>query len=128
MKGSGTQCKQEIWEVANGNSLSGKGIELNGTQQQILESIELIYKDDAYWYIPTVPGQNNDQPVAFKLTEESGLKFTFEKSDHDFPNRIIYHYKPLNAVVVDPPMPGDTLDIRVESLAGEGFELRFFRK
>src|SRR5688572_7639006 len=96
MKKSNTKSRLEIWEKKDEMTLTGKGINVNGERQTIEESLELVFKDGHYWYIPTVPDQNNALPVPFKLMDASGNKFTFENPEHDFPQRIVYHFKPVN--------------------------------
>ena len=124
---SGTS-RLEIWKESDSNTLTGKGIKVSGKDSVLLESIDLVQKDDEYWYIPTVPDQNNGLPVHFRLVKEEGMKLIFENSLHDFPQRIIYHLKPRMNVVSTTVAPGDTLLVRVESLNGQGMDFRFVRR
>lgn len=54
------------------------------------ESIVLTQTKEALIYRPTVKGQNNDQPVDFKLTSDLENSFTFENPKHDYPQKIVY--------------------------------------
>ena len=64
------------------------------------ESI-ILYKKENYWYyVPTVFLQNNGQPVKFKLIESTRNKFVFENKEHDFPKRVIYHFRSATDMVV----------------------------
>lgn len=128
MKKSSTESRLEIWEKKDEMTLTGKGINVNDERQTIVESIELVFKGGHYWYIPTVPDQNNALPVPFKLMDASDNKFTFENAGHDFPQRIVYHFKPVSQDLPAYPGTGDTLDISVESLAGDRIDFRFMRK
>ena len=55
-----------------------------------LENVEVKFDRGNIWYIPVVNGQNNDQPVPFKLKQINNLEFIFENKEHDFPQRVIY--------------------------------------
>ena len=125
-----TEGKQriEIWTKKDSNTLSGSGLKVNGQDTIILENLILSYKDDAYWYIPTVPDQNDGQPVPFKMTKYDALEVTFENPEHDFPQRIVYSLKPLISKDLSEISKGDSLIVRVESLAGKSIHYGFVRK
>lgn len=63
---------------------------ITATDSIPLESIVLKKEGDDIFYIPTVKGQNNDQPVKFKLTSSSANQLVFENPAHDFPQKISY--------------------------------------
>lgn len=128
MKLANGTSRLEIWKESDSNTLTGEGIKVSGIDSVLLESIDLVHKDDEYWYIPTVPDQNNGLPVHFRLVKEEGMRLTFENPQHDFPQRIIYHLKPQMNVVSNSVAPGDTLLVRVESLNGQGMDFRFVRR
>jgi len=56
----------------------------------VSETILLEEREGKLLYIPTVKGQNNDQPVPFTLTTAAGDSFVFENPAHDFPGKITY--------------------------------------
>ena len=126
MKKANGNCRLEIWSSLNDHEMTGKGISVKGVDSTLLENIQLVFKDNFYWYIPTVPDQNNAQPVSFKLVRSHGSNYTFENPDHDFPQRIVYHFKPVTDL--NRPAVGDTLFVRVESLTGDGMDFHFLRK
>ena len=118
----------ETWSETNETSFSGRGFRVSAEKDTtLLENLELKYEGDRYWYIPTVPDQNNALPVPFILTSVNEYYFVFENPDHDFPQRIIYHYRPIGRPVIFSPSKGDTLYVRVETLNGAGIDFTFFR-
>jgi hypothetical protein len=80
----------EQWTGTNG-TLSGRGGFIKGTDTMIAETISLEQAGKDILYIPTVNGQNNGQPVPFKLTFASADSFVFQNPEHDFPTVITYH-------------------------------------
>jgi hypothetical protein len=117
----------ETWESKGPDALSGKGLKVLNGDTTYLESIDLYSDQVAVWYTPTVPDQNNQKPVPFKLVSSAHHQYTFENPEHDFPQRIVYEFKPLNKGGDNISSPGDTLDVAVTDLNG-GIHFRFFRK
>ncbi|MES3019612.1 MAG: DUF6265 family protein [Bacteroidota bacterium] len=80
----------ETWKVVSKNELAGKSYMLKGKDTVVFENIRLIRKNNILTYIPTVNGQNNNQPVNFPLIKSSEDKLVFENKAHDFPQTISY--------------------------------------
>ncbi|HNP32938.1 MAG TPA: DUF6265 family protein [Flavobacterium sp.] len=80
----------ESWTKENDSTYSGKSFFIKQKDTIHLESIVLIQKNEELFYIPTVKGQNNDEPVTFKLTSDAENAFTFENPKHDYPQKIMY--------------------------------------
>lgn len=81
----------ESWFPATDSLMVGESMSFSTTgQAKILENLKLAYQSGTYYYISRVPGQNNNQEVAFTITSHSGKGFVAEKPDHDFPKRITY--------------------------------------
>jgi uncharacterized protein YciI len=60
------------------------------------KATEISKKDSSWYYISTVTGQNNKQPVAFKIIFQRFGEFISENPAHDFPQRISYRrYLPM---------------------------------
>ena len=118
----------ETWESKNPNALSGKGLKVMQGDTTYLESIELYSDQNAIWYTPTVPDQNNQQPVPFKLVSVINHQYIFENPEHDFPQRIVYAFKPVQKGVNIISSPGDTLDVAATDLRDDGIHFRFYRK
>ena len=117
----------EVWTLQNNQKLTGKGLKVSGGDTTLLENIEISISNDQIYYVPTVPDQNQGNPVSFSLVSTEGYKITFENPAHDFPQRIIYECKPLinDSFSVS---SGDSLLVRVESLSGDGIDFRFRRQ
>ena len=94
----------------------------------VLEAIELYHQDDHFWYVPVVPDQNNSLPVLFILISSEDNHFVFENPDHDFPQRIIYEFRPILSSSETKSSPGDSLFVRVESLDGNGIDYHFLKQ
>jgi len=80
----------EIWNKSNDSLYVGNSYFIKQKDTLHSESIELKQKGDVVLYIPTVKGQNNDQPVTFQLTKQTPKQLVFENPTHDFPQKIVY--------------------------------------
>jgi Domain of unknown function (DUF6265) len=80
----------ESWKKENDSTFSGDSYFINPKDTVHFESIRLTQKDEELIYTATVPGQNDDEPVDFKLTSDSENVFTFENPAHDYPQKITY--------------------------------------
>lgn len=80
----------EEWSLVNDSTYGGRSYMITATDSVPLESIALKKEGDDIFYIPTVKGQNNDQPVKFRLTSSSANQLVFENPAHDFPQKISY--------------------------------------
>jgi hypothetical protein len=113
--------QMEVWEKENRNLIRGKGLKIMGSDTIIAEHLEIRYMNGSIWYIPTVPDQNDAQPVPFKITTQDERNLVFENAAHDFPQRIAYRYVPKSR-------GADSLYVRVENLQGNGIDFRFERR
>lgn len=80
----------EIWKKENDSTFSGKSYFVKEEDTIHSEKIILSQQKDQLLYIPTVNGQNNDEPVTFTLSSETENVFTFENPAHDYPQKISY--------------------------------------
>jgi hypothetical protein len=81
----------ETWKKENDSTYSGKSFFIVKEKDTThLESIVLTQKGEDLLYIPTVSGQNNNEPVRFTLTSEVENTFSFENPAHDYPQKITY--------------------------------------
>jgi hypothetical protein len=80
----------ESWTRQADGSLAGKSYAIKGADTLVLETVQLIREKDVLLYIPTVPNQNQGQPVRFTATKVSAEQLVFENAAHDFPLRISY--------------------------------------
>ena len=88
---AGNNVIVEQWHVVNDSLLSGKSVFIkNGKDTIPQESLQLVYRAGEWYYVSKVSGQNNDQPVSFKIIFLKGTEFISENPTHDFPQRIAY--------------------------------------
>ena len=80
----------ENWIKKNDSTFLGKNFFINEKDTIHAESIVLTQKNDKLVYIPTVNGQNNDEPTTFTLTSDTENIFCFENLAHDYPQKITY--------------------------------------
>lgn len=81
----------ETWSKENDSVYKGNSYFIKGKDTLHHESVLLSQNGNQLVYSPTVKGQNNDQPVAFKMTSITDTKMVFENMGHDFPQRIAYN-------------------------------------
>ena len=80
----------EIWIKENDSTYSGKSYFIKEKDTVHLERIILTQKNETLLYIPTVSGQNNDEPVTFTMLSDTENTFSFENQAHDYPKKITY--------------------------------------
>lgn len=81
----------EQWKAINDSTLHGKSMFVKAAGDSALqETLVLSYRKGEWNYVSTVVGQNNNQPVSFKITYMGRAEFICENKTHDFPQRIAY--------------------------------------
>lgn len=80
----------EYWTKVNDSLLEGIGFGLKGQDTVFKESLTIVILDGEIYYVPTVSGQNDNQPVLFKVTDVRENYFMSENKNHDFPQIIRY--------------------------------------
>jgi hypothetical protein len=80
----------ESWEKANDSTFNGKSYFIKNKDTLNNETIVLTQKGSELFYIPVVKGQNNNEPVMFKMTKADTRQLVFENPKHDFPQKITY--------------------------------------
>jgi hypothetical protein len=81
----------EQWKVINDSTLQGRSLFVKAQGDSVLqESIALTLRKGQWTFTPTVQGQNNNQPVSFKVIFARDTEFIAENPEHDFPQRIAY--------------------------------------
>jgi hypothetical protein len=82
----------ETWLPVDDSSFSGESTLYKPTTEVVtLERVNLVCRENSYYYIPVAAGQNENKPVSFRLTAITKTGFTAENPEHDFPKRINYH-------------------------------------
>ena len=84
----GAVCEE--WKKVKKNYLRSKGYIVSGRDTIISEQIALTNTKAGIFYTSTVEEQNDNQSVAFKMTNAENNIFVFENQQHDFPKRIVY--------------------------------------
>lgn len=81
----------ETWTKDNDSTFSGQSYFIINEKDTVhFESIVLMQVNDDLIYQPIVKGQNEDQPVDFKLISDAEDSFSFENPKHDYPQKITY--------------------------------------
>ena len=82
----------ERWKKVDGHTLRNESFKVAGSDTTILEQVDLVEKENGINYVSTVKDQNGSNPVPFKLIGSKDGQFIFANPEHDFPQRIIYHF------------------------------------
>jgi Domain of unknown function (DUF6265) len=83
-------CNFSNTEKKNDSTFSGRSNFIAGKDTLSSETISLEQNGGNIFFIPTVKGQNNEQPVKFLLTYSTMNQLVFENPEHDFPQKITY--------------------------------------
>jgi hypothetical protein len=79
----------EDWEKTNDSTYIGLSYTLDKEEKNISERLYILKLNNHIVYIAQ-PGNNN--PTLFTLISSEDNKFIFENKEHDFPQRITYHF------------------------------------
>lgn len=82
------QALVEQWTKSGDYEMRGQATTTQNGDTVFVERTTLLMKDNAIYYVADVP--HNKQPVHFKLTSITPVKFVCENPDHDFPKKIVY--------------------------------------
>jgi hypothetical protein len=102
----------EEWEKINDTTFSGISYEFKDDRKYTLEKLTILKLNNHIVYIAQ-PGNNN--PTLFTLTSSENKKFIFENEEHDFPQRVIYHFSSENQ-----------LNASIEGIVNENLERKDF--
>jgi hypothetical protein len=80
----------ETWDLVHDSSLQGRSYRVRENDTLPMETIRLVKERDTLFYIPTVPDQNNGEPVRFAATVVKDNELLFTNPAHDFPQWISY--------------------------------------
>jgi hypothetical protein len=89
----------ENWVKANDSVFNGESYFIKGKDTLFSETVVLAEKGGAVLYTATAKGQNDDLPVAFKMTSATAKQLVFENPAHDFPNKITYRQITKDSIV-----------------------------
>lgn len=82
----------ERWKKINSNKYSSQGFKVSGNDTTWLEQVELVRTGNTINYVSLVKDQNEGKAVPFRLIEAANNQFVFSNPEHDYPQRIIYHF------------------------------------
>ena len=80
----------EEWKKENDSLLLGKSFFIKENDTLFSETVRLEQQKNDLFYIVSVPNQNEEKPVEFKLTSSTSDYLVFENPEHDFPKKITY--------------------------------------
>lgn len=80
----------ETWKKVNDSTFHANSYFIKEKDTLHFESITLQQRGEELTYSAAVQGQNNDKPVAFKLTTATEKQMIFENLKHDYPQKISY--------------------------------------
>jgi hypothetical protein len=81
----------ETWQVLNDSVMLGKSYFVQHKKDSSLEeTVELIKKNNSWFYIPTTVNQNNGNSIAFEIIFHKQHEFIAVNAQHDYPQRIVY--------------------------------------
>jgi hypothetical protein len=81
----------ENWQQKGDNEFSGKSYLIKSVDTTVLETIQILYRNDSLFYIPTVNDQNEGRAVEFYSDIVNDTLLQFQNPNHDFPQTIAYH-------------------------------------
>lgn len=91
----------ENWVKINDSVFNGESYFIKETDTLFGETVVLSEKDGTVLYTVTAKGQNDDLPVAFKMTGATANQIVFENPSHDFPNKISYRQINKDSIVAE---------------------------
>lgn len=91
----------ETWSKASAKEYQGNAFRISNGDTVILESIEIIFDKKRWYYIPTVPDQNDGLPIRFEATRITDSEMLFENPEHDSPNAVLYRKAGEDAIIAE---------------------------
>jgi hypothetical protein len=101
----------EEWKAGKEGTLVSRSFRVAGGDTTFLENVTVQKSGNGLYFIPTVVGENNNQPVTFKMIPSADHTFTFENKQHDYPQRVIYHF-----------VNNDSITARIEGTVNGNFK------
>jgi hypothetical protein len=90
----------ETWKKVNDSIYDGESYFIKGKDTLHFEKIQMKQKGEALYYIATIKGQNDDQPVTFKYNDTIEKQLVFENPKHDYPQKISYSQITKDSIVI----------------------------
>lgn len=81
----------ETWTQIDDSTYTGTTLYVKDKKDTIhFEKMELMQQEDLLIYTSTVKGENGNQAVMYRLTEDNDSTLVFENKKHDYPQKIRY--------------------------------------
>ena len=80
----------ENWKKVNDSTFEAESYYIKEKDTLHVEFITLQQRGEELTYSAAVQGQNENKPVAFKLSAETEKELIFENPKHDYPQKIVY--------------------------------------
>lgn len=80
----------EQWQVFSDSLIQGGSFYRRGKDYVRAEDITVSVVNGELFYTPLVYGQNNNQPIPFKIVSYTDTSFVSENPAHAYPQRIVY--------------------------------------
>lgn len=91
----------ETWTKVSDSIFNGESYFIKGKDTLHFEKIQLKQKGAALFYISTIKGQNNDEPMPFSQNDTIENQLVFENSKNDFPQKISYSKITNDSIVIE---------------------------
>lgn len=88
----------ENWRKADDSTLSAGVYRVRNGDTTLTETVQLVYRNHAYAYIPRVKNQNEGKPVTFVIEAFDQKSFIAVNPAHDFPRKISYTLDTENSI------------------------------
>lgn len=92
--------RYEEWQKDNDSTFSAISYALSEEDSVYLEGLTLRETAGDVFYIPTVPDQNDGQPIPFKMLGGFENRYIFLNPDHDFPQKFVYEKRGTDSLIV----------------------------
>lgn len=91
----------ETWQKVNDSVYDGASYFIKGKDTLHFETMQLEQKGENLLYVSNIRGQNDDEPVTFKLSSSNEKQLVFENPKNNYPKKISYSQKTNNNLIID---------------------------
>ncbi|REJ83515.1 MAG: hypothetical protein DWQ44_03555 [Bacteroidetes bacterium] len=90
---------REEWTLQGDSLMTGTGMQVKGNDTLFIEQLRIFKDAGEVYYVATVEGQNDNQPVFFRMSASTEKSAVFENPQHDFPQVIRYELESPNVLL-----------------------------
>jgi hypothetical protein len=91
----------ETWTKVSDSIFNGESYFIKGKDTLHFEKMQLKQKGAALFYISSIKGQNNDEPITFSQNDTIEKQLIFENLKNDFPQKISYSKITDNSIIIE---------------------------